>query len=91
MKLSFEQLCSIARGVDRLEKVEGGVQFFRMTAEQKQYYLNYNNIEKANKTDSTSGVRLAFYTDSQNLKFSAHYYQLKKLINIMVMILPKKR
>ena len=73
MRLSFEQLKSIARGVDRLEEVEGGVQFFRMTAEQKQYYLNYNNIEKANKTDSTSGVRLAFYTDSQSLKFSAKF------------------
>ena len=46
MKLSFEQLKSIARGTDRLEEVEGGVQFFRMTAAQKQYYLNYNNIER---------------------------------------------
>ncbi len=73
MKLSFEQLKGIARGVDRLEEVEGGVQFFRMTAAQKQYYLNYNNIEKANKTDSTSGVKLAFYTDSQSVKFSARF------------------
>ena len=73
MKLSFEQLCGIARGVDRLEKVEDGVQFFRMTAAQKQYYLTYNNIEKANKTDSTSGVRLAFYTNSESVKFSAKF------------------
>ena len=73
MKLSFEQLCSIARGVDRLEKAEDGVQLFRMTAAQKQYYLTYNNTEKANKTDSTSGVRLAFYTDSESVKFSAKF------------------
>ena len=73
MKLSFEQLSNIVRGVDRLEKVEGGVRFFRMTEAQKGYYLHYNNIEKANKTDSTSGVRLAFYTDSQGLKFSAKF------------------
>ena len=73
MKLSFEQLKSIARGVDRLEEVDGGIQFFRMTAAQKQYYLGYNNIEKANKTDSTACVRLAFYTDSQNVKFSVKF------------------
>lgn len=71
MNLSFEQLKSIARGVDRLEEVEGGVQFFRMSRDHKQYYLQYNNIEKANKTDSTAGVRLAFFTNSENLKFSA--------------------
>ena len=71
MKLSFEQLSSIARGVDRVEKVEGGVQLFRMTAAQKDYYLGYNNIEKANKTDSTACVRLAFYTNSQSVRFSA--------------------
>ena len=73
MKLSLEQLRSIARGTDRLEEVDGGVQFFRMTAAQKEYYLGYNNIEKANKTDSTSGVRLAFYTDSTSVKFSAKF------------------
>lgn len=70
MKLSFEQLKSIARGVDRVEEVDGGVQFFRMTEAQKQYYLQYNNQANANKTDSTAGVKLAFYTDSENLKFS---------------------
>ena len=73
MKLSLEQLGSIARGTDRVEAVDGGVQFFRMTEAQKGYYLHYNNIEKANKTDSTSGVRLAFYTDSQSVKFSANF------------------
>ena len=73
MKLSFEQLCSIACGTDRLEQVEGGVQFFRMTAAQKQYYLSYNNIEKANKTDSTACVRLAFYTNSGSVKFSTKF------------------
>ncbi len=73
MKLSFEQLKSIVRGADRLEEVEGGVQFFRMTQAQKGYYLHYNNIEKANKTDSTSGVRLAFYTDSESVKLSARF------------------
>ena len=71
MKLSFDQLKSIARGVDRVEEVDGGVQFFRMTEAQKQYYLQYNNQANANKTDSTAGVKLAFYTDSENLKFSA--------------------
>ena len=70
MKLSFEQLASIARGTDRVEEVEGGVQFFRMTTAQKQYYLQYNNQENANKTNSTAGVKLAFYTNSENLKFS---------------------
>ena len=73
MKLSFEQLKSIARGTDRLEEVADGMQFFRMTEAQKAYYMHYNNIEKANKTDSTSGVRLAFYTDSESLKFSARF------------------
>lgn len=73
MKLSFEQLASIARGVDRVEETPDGVQFFRMSASHKQYFLHYNNIEKANKTDSTAGVKLAFYTDSQSLKFSAKF------------------
>ena len=73
MKLSLEQLKSVACGIDRLEEVDGGVQFFRMTAAQKEYYLGYNNIEKANKTDSTSCVRLAFYTDSESVKFSAKF------------------
>ena len=53
MKLSLEQLSSIARGVDRVEVTSDGVQFFRMTEAQKGYYMHYNNIEKANKTDST--------------------------------------
>ena len=73
MKLSLEQLKSIAHGVDRVEEVDGGVQFFRMTEAQKGYYLHYNNTEKANKTDSTSGVRLAFYTNSEHVKFSAKF------------------
>ena len=50
MKLSLEQLSSIARGVDRVEQTSDGVQFFRMTEAQKAYYMHYNNIEKANKT-----------------------------------------
>ena len=73
MKLSLEQLTSIACGIDRTERTEDGVQLFRMTEAQKGYYLHYNNIEKANKTDSTSGVKLAFYTNSESVKFSARF------------------
>ena len=73
MKLSLEQLRSIARGTDRLEEVADGIQLFRMSEAQKGYYLLYNNTEKANKTDSTASVRLAFYTNSESVKFSAKF------------------
>ena len=67
MVLNFEQLESITRGVVRMEEKDGWIHFFRFTKEQERYYAYHADFFK--KTFSTSGVRFAFYTDSQSLAF----------------------
>lgn len=67
MVLNLEQIQSIARGVVRVGESDGWIRFYRFTEEQENYYTY--NADFLKKSFATSGVRLAFYTDSQSLTF----------------------
>lgn len=67
MKLSFEQIKSITKGVARIEEIGEYTHFFRFTKEQEEAYKTWNT-DFYNKTFATSGVRLDFETDSEHLR-----------------------
>ena len=69
MKLTFDQVKSAARGVARVEEIDGKVNFFRFTAEQDAFYARRDK-DFHRKSHATSGVILEFDTDSQNLGLS---------------------
>ena len=69
MKLTFEQIKSAARGVTRVEEIDGKVNFFRFTAEQDAFYARRDK-DFHRKSHATSGVILEFDTDSQKLGLS---------------------
>lgn len=71
MKLSFEQLSSVTHGAVRLEETTDGVRFWRMSEEQKQYYLDRGDEMHIRNSKHSAGVRLAFLTDSRSLTLSA--------------------
>lgn len=66
MELNFDQIKEITQGAVRIEEGKRGVHFYRFTNEQEELYKEYNdNFYK--KTFSTSGVKLVFKTNSNNL------------------------
>lgn len=67
MKLTTEQIKSIAVGVARVEERDGAVSLLRFTKEQEEAYKPYNN-DFYIKTFATAGVRLEFTTDSKRLE-----------------------
>lgn len=69
MKLAFEQIQSAARGVARVEEIDGQINFFRFTAEQDAYYAR-RNPDLHLRSRATSGVILEFDTDSESLTLS---------------------
>ena len=69
MKLSFEQVKSAARGVARVEEIDGKINFFRFTAEQDDFYARRDK-DFHRKSHASSGVILEFDTDSRNLGMS---------------------
>ena len=69
MKLSFEQVKSAARGVARVEEIDGKINFFRFTAAQDAFYARRDK-DFHRKSHATSGVILEFDTDSRNLGLS---------------------
>ena len=69
MKLSFEQVKSAARGVARVEEIDGKVNFFRFTAAQDAFYARRDK-DFHRKSHATSCVILEFDTDSRNLGLS---------------------
>ena len=71
MKISFSELCMATHGAVRLEQTETGVRFWRMTEEQKQYYLDRGDEMHIRNSKQSAGVRLAFLTDSRSLTLSA--------------------
>ena len=69
MKLTFEQIRAAARGVARVEEVDGKINFFRFTAEQDAFYARRDK-DFHRKSHATSGVILEFDTDSRTLGLS---------------------
>ena len=66
MKLSFDQIRSVTRGVVRMEEVDGLIHFHRFTEAQSKLY-EQRDPDFYRKSKATSGVILEFDTDSQNL------------------------
>lgn len=66
MKLTTEQIKSIAIGVSRVENGNGADHLLRFTKEQEELY-RISSEEFYHKSFATAGVRLEFVTDSVNL------------------------
>lgn len=64
MKLSIEQIKSIAQGAVRVEEKEDGIHFYRFTREQEEVYKIFRP-EMYCKTFSSSGVCVEFETNSE--------------------------
>ncbi len=70
MKLTKEQIKSIAKGAVRIEEQNGAVHLFRFTKEQEVVYVDRTTPSGKplwDKTFATAGVRLEFVTTSQTL------------------------
>lgn len=67
MKLQAEQLRAIAQGIDRITEEANGFRFHRFTAEQEALYRESSPNDFYVKAGATSGVNLAFRTDSRML------------------------
>ena len=67
MILNLEQIKRITRGIVRAYEADGWIHLCRFTEEQEQYYTYSEDFWK--KSHATSGVRLAFFTNSQALSF----------------------
>ena len=66
MKLKLEKVQQITLGAVQIKEENGRFSFHRFTAEQENLY-QIANEDFYNKTKATSGVKLSFKTDSQNL------------------------
>ena len=66
MKLTTEQIKSIAIGVARVEETDGSVYLLRFTKAQEELYKTVSD-DFYKKTYATAGVRLEFVTDSKSL------------------------
>ncbi len=66
MKLSLEQIRSIAKGCARVVSEEGKIRLLRFTEAQEKMYFEASK-EFYNKTFSTAGVRLEFITNSRTM------------------------
>lgn len=76
MKLNLEQLKEITCGAARILEEDGGFRFWRFTEHQEELYTQLRpvigKIKNYHPTStSSSGIRLAFRTDSRSLKLKA--------------------
>jgi hypothetical protein len=69
MKLTFEQIKSIALGAVHVTEESEGIRFYRFTQEQ---FAAYEKRSEAfyKKSKSASGIKLSFRTDSRRLFMS---------------------
>ena len=74
MILSISQLQAATHGAVRLEQTERGIRFWRMTEEQRQYYLDRGDEMHIRNSHHSAGVRLAFLTNSCSLTLSAELW-----------------
>lgn len=88
MKLNLEQIKEITTGAVNIREEKGMFVFSRFTAEQQRLY-QLTNLDFYNKTQSTSGIKLSFKTDSKSLFIklktmaatSRKYFSLDVLVN----------
>ena len=66
MKLTVEQIRSIARGAVRIEECDGKICLFRFTKEQEELY-RIRNTDFYSKTFATAGIVFEFITNSEKL------------------------
>lgn len=66
MKLTVEQIHSIARGAVRIEEQDGKICLFRFTKEQEELY-KATNTDFYNKSFATAGIVFEFITNSRHL------------------------
>ena len=69
MKLTVEQIKSVAFGAVRAEVLEDGVHFYKCTAKQVDAWQAESDF-LGGGSRATTGVRLDFHTDSQNFAFT---------------------
>ena len=69
MKLTLDQIRSVARGAVRIEESNGSSQFYRFSEEQERLYKLHNE-DLYKKTFATAGIRLDFVTNSTRLGLS---------------------
>jgi len=74
MNVLFSDLCETTHGAVRLEQTERGIRFWRMTEEQRQYYLDRGDEMHIRNSHHSAGVRLAFWTNSRSLTLSAELW-----------------
>ncbi len=70
MKLTLEQIKTIAKGAVRVEEKNGAVHLFRFTKAQEDIYLDRKTPSGKSlwdKTPATAGIRLEFVTNSRTL------------------------
>ena len=70
MKLNLSEIKEITLGAVRILENENGIDFYRFTEEQENFYEKRSE-DFYKKTFSTSGIRLRFRTDSRNLFLKA--------------------
>ena len=70
MRLSLEQIQSIACGTARVEQVGDLIALLRFTKEQEELYRESSWPSFYKRTFSTAGVTLEFDTDSEELKLA---------------------
>lgn len=74
MIVSISEFRSATHGAVRLEQTEKGIRFWRMSEEQKKYYLDRGDEMHIRNSHHSAGVRLAFWTDSRSLTLSAELW-----------------
>ena len=74
MLLTLQNIKDIARGCVRIEQDNGKFSLMRFTEKQAQAYLDIGKKDFYNKTYATSGVRLAFKTDSRKFCFDYKFF-----------------
>ncbi len=66
MKLTFEQIKSVTRGVAEMVQTDSGIDIFRFTEAQREAYKNYKSNFHM-KSFASAGVRMEFFTSSKKL------------------------
>lgn len=69
MILNFEQIKSITRGAVKIWESDGAVRFAKCTDKQVEAWYKYGSDILGKRAETTTGVRLDFYTDSKTLSF----------------------
>ncbi|MDY3845975.1 MAG: SGNH/GDSL hydrolase family protein [Eubacteriales bacterium] len=70
MKIQEKQLREIVHGAERVTEEKNGFRFHRFTEEQEEYYRENSPEDFYLKALATSGISLAFKTDSRTLRIS---------------------